>query len=53
MSCYAVGTTPLAFLNLLEDLGPGRRVAGELALPQADSERLLPAGLCGRWWREA
>jgi len=51
ISCYAVGTTPLAFLNLLADIGPGQRVAGELAIPQADSARLLPAGLCGRWWR--
>jgi len=53
ISCYAVGTTPLAFLNLLADVGPGQRVAGELAIPQADSARLLPAGLCGRWWRPA
>jgi 23S rRNA (cytosine1962-C5)-methyltransferase len=51
ISCYAVGTTPLAFLNLLADVGPGQRIAGELAIPQADSARLLPAGLCGRWWR--
>jgi 23S rRNA (cytosine1962-C5)-methyltransferase len=51
ISCYAVGTTPLAFLNLLQELGPGERAAGELALPQAASGRLLPAGLCGRWWR--
>ncbi len=51
ISCYAVGTSPLAFLNLLADIGPGQRVAGELAIPQAESERLLPAGLCGRWWR--
>ncbi|MHC5212448.1 MAG: class I SAM-dependent methyltransferase [Planctomycetota bacterium] len=53
LSCYAVGTSPLAFHNLLGDLGDGRVEAGELALPFADGRRLLPAGLCGRWWREA
>ncbi len=60
ISCYAVPTSPLAFHNLLADLGPGDVVAGELALPQtgappgtpAGPGRLLPAGLCGRWWRE-
>ena len=51
LSCYAVGTSPLAFLNMLGDLGPGEVTAGELALPQEGSERLLPAGLCGRWVR--
>jgi 23S rRNA (cytosine1962-C5)-methyltransferase len=51
ISCYAVGTTPLAFLNLLADVGPGERQAGELAIPEAGGGRLLPAGLCGRWWR--
>ena len=51
LSCYAVGTSPLAFLNMLGDLGPGVVTAGELALPQENSERLLPAGLCGRWVR--
>jgi 23S rRNA (cytosine1962-C5)-methyltransferase len=49
LSCYAVGTSPLAFLNLLGELGPGAVEAGELAIPQAGGERLLPAGLCGRW----
>lgn len=52
LSCYAVGTSPLAFHNLLGDLGPGRVEAGELALPFAGGARLLPAGLCARWWRE-
>jgi len=51
LSCYAVGTSPLAFLNLLGDLGPGSVETGELALPQEDGARLLPAGLCGRWSR--
>ena len=52
LSCYAVGTSPLAFLNLLGDLGPGSIEAGELAIPQDGSARLLPAGLCGRWFRK-
>ena len=52
LSCYAVGTSPLAFANLLGELGPGRVEAGELALPhEGEPERLLPAGLCGRWTR--
>jgi 23S rRNA (cytosine1962-C5)-methyltransferase len=51
LSCYAVGTSPLAFQNLLGDLGLGRVDAGELAIPQADGARSLPAGLCGRWRR--
>jgi 23S rRNA (cytosine1962-C5)-methyltransferase len=51
LSCYAVGTSPLAFSNLLGDLGPGHVVAGELAIPQTGAPRRLPAGLCGRWRR--
>ncbi len=56
LSCYAVGTTPLAFETLLEDIGDGHVTAGELALPQTASpnperSRRLPAGLCGRWMR--
>jgi len=51
LSCYAVGTSPLAFANMLAELGPGRVDAGELALPEADGARALPAGLCGRWVR--
>lgn len=51
LSCYAVGTTPLAFLQMLQDLGDGQVESGELAIPQEGSTRLLPAGLCARWWR--
>lgn len=51
LSCYAVGTSPLAFLNLLAELGNGRIEAGELALPEDGGARSLPAGLCGRWTR--
>lgn len=53
LSCYAVGTTPLAFFQMLGELGPGTVEAGELAIPQQGGERLLPAGLCGRWSRVA
>ena len=51
LSCYAVGTSPLAFQNMLTDLSGGEVTAGELALPHEDGTRLLPAGLCGRWVR--
>lgn len=51
LSCYAVGTSPLAFKQLLDDVGHGLVEAGELAIPVEAGERLLPAGLCGRWWR--
>jgi hypothetical protein len=47
-----VGTSPLAFHNLLGEIGPAEVVAGELAIPHEGSSRLLPAGLCGRWWRD-
>lgn len=57
LSCYAVGTTPLAFETLLGELGDGAITSGELALPQTASApgasaRRLPAGLCGRWRRD-
>lgn len=51
LSTYAVGYSPLAFRNLLEELGGGEVSAGELALPEQGSARLLPAGFCARWWR--
>lgn len=51
LSCYAVGTSPLAFANMLAELGEGTIEAGELAIPHERSDRLLPAGLCGRWVR--
>ncbi|MCB9896889.1 MAG: class I SAM-dependent methyltransferase [Planctomycetes bacterium] len=51
LSCYAVGTSPLAFVNMLADLGQGEIEAGELALPEEGGTRALPAGLCGRWMR--
>lgn len=51
LSTYAVGYSPLAFTNLLQEFGPGRVEAGELALQESDSERLLPAGFCARFWK--
>jgi len=51
LSCYAVGTTPLAFHTLLGEMGAGQVEAGELAIAQQDGARRLPAGLCGRWSR--
>ena len=38
-------------VDMLADLGPGEIEAGELALAHETGERLLPAGLCGRWSR--
>jgi 23S rRNA (cytosine1962-C5)-methyltransferase len=51
LSCYAVGYSPLAFVNLLAELEGGDMEAGELVLPEADGERLLPCGFCARWQR--
>lgn len=52
LSTYAVGYSPLAFKNLLDDIGGGRTSVGELALPESgDSGRLLPAGFCARFIR--
>jgi len=51
LSTYAVGYSPLAFANMLGELGDGELAVGELALPEEGSDRLLPAGFCARWWR--
>lgn len=57
LSTYAVGISPLALANLLEDqreLADGASEVGELALREsgdARSARLLPAGFCARWAR--
>lgn len=61
LSTYAIGYSPLAFMNVLAELSgaaPGADCAieaGELALPEAPIEglatRLLPAGFCARWSR--
>jgi 23S rRNA (cytosine1962-C5)-methyltransferase len=55
LSTYAVGYSPLAFVNLFGDLDGGSVSAGELAIPEQSREnarsRLLPAGFCARWAR--
>ena len=49
LSAYAVGFSPLALENLLAGLDGGGEVeAGELALPEEESGRLLPCGYCAR-----
>ena len=53
LSMYAVGFSGLALENLLRPHAKGAELeVGELALPEGDGERLLPAGFCGRWVRE-
>jgi 23S rRNA (cytosine1962-C5)-methyltransferase len=52
LSTYAIGSSPLAFANLLEALPGGRVSAGELALSESGpGARRLPCGFCARWWR--
>ncbi|MCB9915750.1 MAG: class I SAM-dependent methyltransferase [Planctomycetes bacterium] len=52
LSTYAVGYSPLAFQNLLDDYAGGSSSVGELALRESgEGGRLLPAGFCARWWR--
>jgi 23S rRNA (cytosine1962-C5)-methyltransferase len=52
MSTYAIGLSPLAFHNLLVDLGPAEIDSGELALRESGAgARHLPCGSCARWWR--
>ena len=48
LSAYAVSFSPLALANLLDGLGDGQTEAGELALPEEGSGRLLPCGYCAR-----
>lgn len=52
LSTYAIGSSPLAFANLLSELPGGAVEAGELALPESGAgARRLPCGFCARWWR--
>lgn len=52
LSTYAVGYSPLAFQNILGDLGQGNVSVGELAVRErGDGGRLLPAGYCARFSR--
>lgn len=51
LSSYAIGYSPLAFVNLLEQLPGGTIEAGELVLDEEGSARRLPCGFCARWSR--
>ncbi len=52
LSTYAVGYSPLAFQNILGDLGAGEVSVGELALQEEGEDgRFLPAGFCARFAR--
>ena len=52
LSSYAVGTTALAFWNLLDELEGGAVEAGELALvEEGEGGRRLPCGFSARWSR--
>jgi 23S rRNA (cytosine1962-C5)-methyltransferase len=57
LSAYAVGFSPLAFLNLFAEFEGGRVAAGELVLAESERaslpSRLLPCGFCARWVRGA
>lgn len=51
LSTYAIGYSPIAFLNLLSEFEGGDVAAGELAIAEQTGGRLLPAGFCARWQR--
>ncbi|HTF86861.1 MAG TPA: SAM-dependent methyltransferase [Planctomycetota bacterium] len=54
LSSYAIGFSPLAFLNLLSEFEGGRAVSDELALAEqreSGAPRYLPAGFCARFVR--
>ena len=52
LSTYAIGTSPLALANLLQEIEGGEVEVGELALPREGGGRALPAGFCARWSRD-
>ncbi len=51
LSTYAIGFSPLAFDNMLQDFVGGQVESGELWLPEGDGHRRLPCGFCARWSR--
>ena len=57
LSAYAVGFSPLAFLNLFSEFDGDTVSAGELVLRESERgalpRRLLPCGYCARWQRGA
>lgn len=56
LSAYAVGFSPLAFVNLFGDFEGGSVSAGELVLWESErsgsARRALPCGYCARWVRD-
>ena len=48
LSTYAIGYSPLAFKNMLQEILNVEVQTGELALPEEKSSRLLPCGFCAR-----
>jgi len=48
---YSTGFSPLAYANNLESLAKrgGQVESGELAIPEKDGKRALPAGMFARW----
>ncbi|MFT7668099.1 MAG: 23S rRNA (cytosine1962-C5)-methyltransferase [Planctomycetota bacterium] len=51
LSTYAVGYSPLAFMNLLGDIRHDGISVGELAIQEEQGGRSLPAGFCARLLR--
>jgi 23S rRNA (cytosine1962-C5)-methyltransferase len=48
LSTYAIGYSPLAFSNMLQEFPSVTVETGELALPEKGNERFLPCGFCAR-----
>ncbi len=51
LSTYAIGFSPLAFENMLNEFSGGAVESGELWIPEGDGSRRLPCGFCSRWQR--
>lgn len=51
LSTYAIGFSPMAFENMLNEFEGGEVHSGELWLPEGDGTRRLPCGFCSRWKR--
>jgi 23S rRNA (cytosine1962-C5)-methyltransferase len=52
LSTYAIGFSPLAFENMLNEFDGGEVESGELWIPEGDGSRRLPCGFCSRWQRK-
>ena len=54
LSAHTPGFTPLALENLLADMMQpygGHSSSAEMVIPEQASDRFLPSGTMGRWWR--